>query len=964
MTNTPKNVEVIFNTALEKQSEAEREVYLKQACGEDAGLYAQVKTLLEAHEHAGDFLNEAGTVRKDTDMEDFSEGAGTVIGRYKLLQEIGEGGSGVVYMAEQEEPVHRKVALKIIKLGMDTKQVIARFEAERQALAMMDHPNIAQVLDAGATETGRPYFVMELFNGIPITDYSNREKLSTEERLKLFIQVCNAVQHAHRKGIIHRDIKPSNVIVASHNDKPVPKVIDFGIAKATSQRLTEKTLFTRYEQIIGTPAYMSPEQAGLSKLVVDKRTDIYSLGVLLYELLTGTMPFERQRLLHEMLRIIQQVEPPLPSARLSLLGAHATSVASCRRTNPTALRKLLRGDLDRIVKKALEKDRKLRYETASDFAEDIRRHLQNEPVSATTPSASYRLRKLIKRNRVAFLAGSFVAGALILGFAFALAGYVSAERSKQAERSQRIIAQSALTEAKVQREEAQRQAKTAKDALTRVFDQLVRQKMSANAKTKFPNIDTKMQIGVELEAGREVEALAQITIQMVEDLDEARKQAKQTQRRAEEEAMEAKRQAKRAQTVLDFLTQDVLSVLSPEKISLKDRLDAAAKNIAEKFSEAPVIETTIRNVFAGLYLAIGECDAGYQQLEESVTRGRSTSEVNADHLQLVGFLLSASGDYWSAEACLRARLAICNQLCGNGLEYLAGCYRDLGLVLFVKKDFMAAEEIFCRALTLYRNSIGEEHKEVVEILSLLSVILLQQGKTTKAANIIRKEVAIRRKLQGEQHLEVARALNNLAGALMIKGDRIDAEKAMVEALAIRRQRLGDEHSEVIATQKNLEEIREVKAVMRWASWSKWTRWLGNYRLTGWEKEMTINWQSLNGRKLDEKDCPLPIPLYREALSVSHNVYGERDPKIAMVMREIAVRLCAEEEYLKAEQLLLESYKMLKDNPLSPKQEVMEEIVRLYQQWSKHDQAVKWHEKLEEATSQPTTMQRTMHTQNR
>jgi serine/threonine protein kinase len=419
--NRAQDVKAIFLESLNKKTGAARASYLDEACGANAELRDAVESLLLAHEKAGEFLDPAAfSAGVGPDQLPLTEAPGTVIGRYKLLERIGEGGMAVVYMAEQEQPIRRKVALKIIKLGMDTRQVIARFEAERQALAMMDHPSIAKVLDAGATETGRPYFVMELVQGVSITEYCDKNNLSTKDRLALFLQVCNAVQHAHQKGIIHRDIKPSNVMVTHHDGKPVPKVIDFGIAKATNQRLTEKTLFTRYAHIIGTPAYMSPEQAELSDLDIDTRTDIYSLGVLLYELLTGTTPFSEEELRKagyiEMQRIIREQEPAKPSTKLSTLGETLGDVAKHRGATPDLLRKAIRGDLDWIVMKSLEKDRLRRYEAPDDLATDIQRHLEHRPVLAHAPSAGYRLHKFLRRNRsqaIAVLAAVSLVGIVV-----------------------------------------------------------------------------------------------------------------------------------------------------------------------------------------------------------------------------------------------------------------------------------------------------------------------------------------------------------------------------------------------------------------------------------------------------------------------------------------------------------------------------------------------------------------------
>jgi WD40 repeat protein/serine/threonine protein kinase len=459
-TERNKKEEQIYAEALSRPI-SERQAYIEKACKDDKELLSRVRALLKARDEAGSFLNATSfDVNVTLDQSTLTEGPGTLIGRYKLLEQIGEGGFGVVYMAEQTEPIRRKVALKIIKLGMDTKQVIARFEAERQALAMMDHPNIAKVLDAGATETGRPYFVMELVKGIPITEYCDKNNLDTKERLELFIDICKAVQHAHQKGIIHRDIKPTNVMITLHDGKPVPKVIDFGIAKATYQRLTEKTVFTRYAQMIGTPEYMSPEQAEMSGLDVDTRTDIYSLGVLLYELLTGSTPFDAQELREagyvEMQRIIRETEPLKPSTKLSTMGNILTDVAKHRQTNPDILEKLVRGDLDWIVMKTLEKDRTRRYETASELAMDVRRHLSNEPVQASPPSTIYRIRKFVQKYRRTVAAVITIGAILIIGIVVSTTMYFSAEKAHKKEANARVRAEEAEQATKQKAEELRR----------------------------------------------------------------------------------------------------------------------------------------------------------------------------------------------------------------------------------------------------------------------------------------------------------------------------------------------------------------------------------------------------------------------------------------------------------------------------------------------------------------------------
>jgi serine/threonine protein kinase len=491
MSQSSPHTLTIFAEALERPTERERTLYLDRACAGDNELRACVEDLLRAHLKAGKFLQgEASPRNESTGLEQgtIAEQPGATIGPYKLLEQIGEGGFGIVFMAEQIRPLRRRVALKIVKPGMDTRQVIARFEAERQALALMDHPNIAKIFDAGTTadrslrepdssrsepatmtESGRPYFVMELVRGVPITDYCDQHQLPVRQRLGLFVSICHAIQHAHQKGIIHRDIKPSNVLVTHHDGTPVPKVIDFGVAKALSGQLTEKTIFTGFTQMIGTPLYMSPEQTELSGLDVDTRSDIYSLGVLLYELLTGTTPFEKEKLLKagydEMRRIIREVEPAKPSSRLSTPGQAASTVATRRQSDLPTLVGLCRGDLDWIAMKALEKDRRDRYETANALAEDVQRYLADEPVLACPPTLAYRLRKFARRKKTALITGAVVFLALLAGgISIWQAGRANravvaagADRSRAAiaEAKEKAYAQIPIIEAYIQSQEFQ-----------------------------------------------------------------------------------------------------------------------------------------------------------------------------------------------------------------------------------------------------------------------------------------------------------------------------------------------------------------------------------------------------------------------------------------------------------------------------------------------------------------------------
>ena len=490
MTDRVKDAEAVFRAALDKPTPQERAAFLDGACAGQPDLLQRVRDLLAAQEESGGSLDAPLVGPATVDLPLLSEGPGTQIGPYKLLQHLGAGGMGVVFLAEQQEPVRRHVALKIIKAGMDSAHVLARFEAERQALALMDHPNIARILDAGATASERPYVVMELVKGIPITKFCDQEHLTPRERLELFIPVCQAVQHAHQKGIIHRDLKPSNVLIALYDGKAVPKVIDFGVAKATAQKLTERTLFTEVGQMVGTLEYMAPEQAELNNLDIDTRADIYALGVLLYTLLTGSPPFTARQLrsaaFTEMLRMIREVEPPKPSTRLSS-SEELPAIAARRKLEPSKLTRLVRGELDWIVMKCLEKERGRRYDTANGLARDLERYLRDEPVLAGPPTAAYRLRKLLRRNRGPVLAGGLLVLALVVGIvgtAWGLVRTLDAEglalqrltRAEDAEADAKEKwkrAEKAEAEARDQRDKANAAEKQARDALDTLADEVV-----------------------------------------------------------------------------------------------------------------------------------------------------------------------------------------------------------------------------------------------------------------------------------------------------------------------------------------------------------------------------------------------------------------------------------------------------------------------------------------------------------
>ncbi|HMN95724.1 MAG TPA: serine/threonine-protein kinase [Phycisphaerales bacterium] len=616
----------------------QREAYLHGACDGDAALRGRVDRLLHAAQpHDGEGTTfDSGPQHRAAACDDpqtsaadgatldrpagsdsgaaapnlapagaTGEGPGSVIGRYRILQAIGEGGFGTVFMAEQKEPVRRRVALKIIKLGMDTRQVIARFEAERQALAMMDHPNIARVLDAGATEAGRPYFVMELVRGVPITEFCDRNGLTIRERLALMIPVCHAIQHAHQKGIIHRDLKPSNVLVTLNDGSPTPKVIDFGIAKATSSDLTEKTLFTEFRQFVGTPEFMSPEQAEMSGLDVDTRTDVYSLGALVYTLVTGAAPFDprelRSRSIAEIQRLIVDSETPRPSTRLTSLGEGLAEVARLRRTEPGRLRTLLRGELDWIVLKAMEKDRTRRYDTARDLADDLRRHLDNEPVLAAPPSRIYRLRKLVRRNRAAATTVALIAAALVLAVIGTSWGML---RARTAETAARAAALGEATQ-RLTAEENERRAIEAAELASREAARALAAERAAEARAS------------------EFEAMTAFQTSMIQAIDVARMgermredvlaEIRESMRRRELPEAEIAARMAEADALLAEANFSNPAILGIERTILA----RAERQIVEQFADRPLIQARLLRSVAETRSVLGfgaEAEADFRRI--------------------------------------------------------------------------------------------------------------------------------------------------------------------------------------------------------------------------------------------------------------------------------------------------------------------------------------------------------------
>ncbi len=957
--------QTIFDAARQISDPQARAAYLDAACDGSRDLRKRIEALLVAGARAdkfleGDPLELAQHGREASGALPPSEGPGTVIDKYKLLEKLGEGGFGVVYMAEQTQPVKRRVALKIIKIGMDTREVVGRFEAERQALALMDHPNIAKVLDAGATETGRPFFVMELVRGTKLTDYCDDNNLPTQERLGLFVQVCQAVQHAHQKGIIHRDLKPSNILVTVNDGVAVPKIIDFGIAKATQLELTDKTVFTRFKQFIGTPAYMSPEQADLTSVDIDTRSDIYSLGVLLYELLTGKTPFDSKELLQAgldaMRRTIQEKDPVRPSTRLSTLsGEELTTTAKRRGLQPPKLINLLRGDLDWIIMKCLEKDRARRYETANGLVKDIERHLHNEPVAAGPPGARYRLGKFVRRNKGAVLAAGAAAAVLVL---------VAVLSTWEARQQSHLRVEAQKAQANEARERARAETEAAK---SKQVAQFLKDMLAGAGPSVGLGRDTTMlkeildktaeRIGKELTNQPEVALdLRETLAKTYWDLG--------LYKEMEHIALGSVKLARASFGDESLAVVNALAILGTAQWGLTHFAEAEATErealrIRRKLGgkDDPELAEVLNSL--GLVLEgqqkLGEAETFYREALSLLRklRGNDHQDV-ATALYNLANVLDAEGKLDEAIATQRESLAMRRKLLGNDHPDVVLSLNSLAGDLEKQGSLEEAEAMERDVLNIERKLFGQDHRFVALALCNLAATLRDEGKLAQAEPLLREALAMVRKVLGEEHDDVPSTMYQLAELLGNEGKLVEAEALAREALARKRKLLGSEHWDVSRTLGILLTIlrREGKLAEAETLCQEQLAAVRSRPQANDRQLVEALWQLASTLLLEAKFAEAE-PAARECLSVHEQKLPE-SWHTASTKTLLGASLLGQQKSAEAEPLLLAAYENLSQPRVKARldsrlalQQVLQALAQLYLTNGAHDQAAQWKQRLAE-----------------
>jgi serine/threonine protein kinase/tetratricopeptide (TPR) repeat protein len=987
----------LFIAALQKASD-DRPAFLDQACSDDPELRRRVEVLLNAHEMAGGLLDLPGRSGPTTDgvnattagradltgvpfrtlasgdaHRPITERPGSRIGPYKLLEEIGAGGMGTVYMAEQEHPVRRRVALKIIKPGMDSAQVIARFEAERQALALMDHPNIARVLDAGTTDSGRPYFVMELVNGIPITQYCDKTRLSPRERLELFVPVCQAIQHAHQKGIIHRDIKPSNVLVTLYDGKPVPKVIDFGIAKATAQRLTEKTMFTQFGSIVGTLEYMSPEQAEMSALGVDTRSDIYSLGVLLYELLTGTTPLEpaqiRETAYAEILRRIKEEEPPKPSTRLSASKETLPSISAQRRTDPARLAKVVRGDLDWIVMKALDKDRSRRYESASGLAGDVQRYLDGDAVEACPPSAVYRLRKFARKHRAGLALASTFAAILLLAFVVTTLLAIRAREAQVLALMEAVRAREAMEQARHQQNQASRSAADTQAVLSFLQDHLLAAArpegqgggLGRNVTIRNAVDAAEPKIAAAFKDQPTVEAAVRQTLgESYYYLGESEKAIREHERATEllkthlgpEHPGTLKSQSLLARAYLSAGRTDQAirlieatlkaqeSKLGPdhaETLESRHNLALAYQSIGRAHEAIPLLEARLK---------AQELKLGPDHPQTLITRnnlalayqsiGRTAEAITLYETTLKAWETKFGPDFPEALTC-RNNLALAYQSIGRTAEAVAlfeatvkaqqtklgldhpntlNSRHNLAIAYLNSGRTAEAVALFEATLRAQGNKLGPDHPDTLRSRHDLATAYDRSGRAAQAIALLERLVAAQTAKLGADHPATLLSCSDLAAAYLNIGRTAQAIELLTKTLQAQMSKLGPDHPDTLQTRQNLAmAYQQVGQTARAITIFQSTVEAMRAKL-GADHPETLRVENNLGWAFQEQGELLRAEaIYRDVLTRRKAKFGADNPEFADVLANLGSCLLKQEKWFEAEAVLRECLR-IRDSMLS------------------------------------------------